>query len=146
MPVIRLLIVDDAPVVREKFCQIICENPEFKVVAQASSASEAIERAKQYQPDVVLLDIAMPDLNGLHATPLLKNVAPQAEILIVTQYDDRFFVREAFAAGARGFLKKSDAGAELLTAVTDVFSKKRFISKGLQTTLNDGFLRKRLSA
>ena len=129
---IRILVVDDAQLVRKRLCLILAEHPEFQVVAEASSASEAIEKAKQYQPDVVLLDIAMRELNGLHATPLLKRVASQTEILIVTQYHNRFFVREAFAAGARGFLRKSDAGAELVTAVTDVFSKKTFISKSLQ--------------
>ncbi|HEX2662305.1 MAG TPA: response regulator transcription factor, partial [Candidatus Acidoferrum sp.] len=91
-----------------------------------------IEMAKQYQPDVVLLDIAMPELNGLQIAALLKKVAPQTEILIVTQYDHHFFVREAFAVGARGFLKKSDAGTELLTAVTEVFTKKQFLSKSLR--------------
>jgi two-component system nitrate/nitrite response regulator NarL len=108
------------------------EHPQVNVVAEASSPLDAIEKAKHCQPDVVLLDIVMPELNGLLATPLLKNVAPQAEVLIVTQYDNRFFVREAFAAGARGFLAKSDAGTELLQAVTDVFSKKRFVSRSLQ--------------
>lgn len=134
MAAIRVLIVDDAPLIRERFCLMLAEHPEFEVVAEASNASEAIEKAKQYQPDVVLLDIAMPELNGLQATQMLKNVAPQTEILIVTQYDSHFIVGEAFAAGARGFLKKSDAGADLVKAVTDVFLKKQFLSKSLRAT------------
>ena len=77
MAAIRVLIVDDAPLVRKRLCLMLSEHPEFEVVAEASSASEAIEKAKQCQPDVVLLDIAMPELNGLQATKLLKNVAPQ---------------------------------------------------------------------
>ena len=135
MSVIRVLIVDDARLIRERLRLMLGENPEVKVIAEASTPFDAIEKAKHCQPDVVLLDIVMPELNGLLATPLLKNVAPQTEVLIVTQYDNRFFVREAFAAGARGFLAKSDAGTELLKAVTDVFSKKRFISRSLQPTV-----------
>jgi two-component system response regulator NreC len=135
--VIRILIVDDARLVRERFCLMLGVQPEFQVVAEASSVWEAIDKAKLHQPDVVLLDISMPELNGLQAIPLIKNVAPQSEILIVTQHDNQFFAREAFALGARGFLRKSDAGAELLKAVTDVFSKKRFVSKTLQRIFPD---------
>jgi DNA-binding NarL/FixJ family response regulator len=137
MAAIRVLLVDDAQPVRKRLCLMLGENPEFEVVAEASSASEAIEKAKQYQPDVVLLDISMPDLNGLQATPFIKNAAPESEILIVTQYANRFFAREAFAVGVRGFLNKSDAGVELLKAVTVVFSKKRFVGKSLQPTVFD---------
>ena len=122
MSVIRVLVVDDSELVRKRLCLMLAKHTEIQVVAEAASALEAIEKVKQYQPDVVLLDIAMPELNGLQATSLLKNVAPQTEILIVTQY----------AAGARGFLKKSDAGAELVQAVTAVFTKKQFLSKSLR--------------
>ena len=146
MSVIRVLIVDDVRLVRERFSLMLREHPECFVVAEASSAWEAVEKAKQYQPDVILLDISMPELNGLQAIPLIRNVAPQTEILIVTQHDNRLFAREAFAAGARGFLRKSDAGAELLKAVTDVFSKRRFISKTLQTSVSDPPAKGRLSA
>ena len=128
---IRVLVVDDAKLIRERICLILAEHPEFKVVAQASNAAEAIKHAKEFQPDVVLLDIAMPNLNGLQASPLIKSAAPQTEILIVTQYVNSFFVREAFAVGARGFLTKSDAGAELATGVREVFSKRKFVSKSL---------------
>jgi DNA-binding NarL/FixJ family response regulator len=82
-----------------------------------------VRKAQECQPDVILLDVNIPDLNGLLAAPLLKKIEPDAEILFVTQYDNPFFVRQAFAAGARGFLTKSDAGAELLTAVPTGFSR-----------------------
>ena len=85
MAAIRILVVDDAQVVRKRLCLMLAAHPEILVVAEASSGSEAIEKAKQYQPDVVLLDIAMPELNGIQAAPLQKNVAPQTEILIATQ-------------------------------------------------------------
>lgn len=129
---IHILVADDAKVARDKICALLAACPEFEVVAQASSASEAIDHAKKYQPDVVLLDISMPDLNGLQASPIIKSAAPQAEIMIVTQHASPAFVREAFAVGVRGFLTKSDVGAELATAVTEVFSKREFVSKSLR--------------
>jgi DNA-binding NarL/FixJ family response regulator len=132
--VIRVLVVDDARLFREQVCRILRGYTAFKVVAEASSAPEAIEKAKKLRPDVILLDIRMAYLNGLQAIPLIKSVAPQSEILIVSQYD---VVREAFAAGARGFLDKCDAGAELLEAVTEVFLKNKFVSKSLQTMIPD---------
>lgn len=89
-------------------------------------------QAQECQPDVVLLDVSMPELNGLQAAPLVKKVAPDTEILFVTQYDNPFFVRQALAAGARGFLTKSDAGPDLLTAIRAVHMKREFISRGIR--------------
>ena len=131
---IRVLVVDDIQLIRERLCAILSEHSEFVVVAEASNGREAIEKARKYQPDVVLLDISMPDLNGLQAAPLIKQAAPAAQILIVTQHNSHFFMRAAFAAGALGFLEKKDAGSELLKAVKAVFSKKAFVSKGLPPT------------
>ena len=128
---IRVLVVDDAEFVREQICMMLAEDNEFFVVGQASRASEAIEQAKEHQPDVVLLDIGMPGLNGCQAAPLIKNAAPQTEILIVTQYSNPIVAGQAFALGARGFLTKSDAGLELATAVREVFAKRKFVSRSL---------------
>ncbi|HXU18522.1 MAG TPA: response regulator transcription factor [Terriglobales bacterium] len=131
MPAIRILLVDDHQLIRRNLCNLLATDPEFNVISQASSGFEAVRKAQECQPDVILLDVSIPDLNGLHAAPLIKRTAPDAEILFVTQYDNPFFVRQAFAAGARGFLIKSDAGAELLTAVRTVHLKKRFISRSI---------------
>ena len=129
---IRVLVVDDMQLIRERLSAILCEHAEVVVVAEASNGWEAIEKARQYQPDVVLLDISMPQLNGLQAAPMIRNAAPAAQILIVTQHNDHFFMRAAFAVGVLGFLDKKDAGTELHRAVNDVFSKKSFVSKSLQ--------------
>jgi DNA-binding NarL/FixJ family response regulator len=123
MPAIRILLVDDHQLIRRNLCNLLATDPEFNVISQASSGFEAVRKAQECQPDVILLDVNIPDLNGLLAAPLLKKIEPDAEILFVTQYDNPFFVRQAFAAGARGFLTKSDAGAELLTAVPTGFSR-----------------------
>lgn len=127
---IRILLVDDHELVRRNLCRLLSE-PEFTVVSEAASGFEAVRMAQEHQPDVVVLDVSIPELNGLQAAPLIKKTAPAAEILFVTQFDNPFFVRMAFAAGGRGFLTKSDAGAELLTAVRAVYSKREFVSKSI---------------
>jgi len=131
--VIRVLVVDDIQLIRKRLSIILSEHSDVVVVAEASSGWEAIEEAKECQPDVVLLDISMPELNGLQAAPLIKQVAPAAQILIVTHHNSHFFMRAAFAVGALGFLEKKNAGTELLGAVKDVFSKRPFVSKSLQS-------------
>jgi DNA-binding NarL/FixJ family response regulator len=127
--VISILVVDDTEVVRRQIGILLATQRDLNVVAEASNAFEAIEKTEQYQPDIVLLDISMPELNGLQAIPLIKKAAPNAEILILTQYDNRFFAREAFVTGAGGFLAKSDVSAELVIAVREVFAKRSFVSQ-----------------
>ena len=132
MTSIRILIVDDHELVRRSICKLLTTQPDLDVVCEASDGYEAVHKAEAYQPHVVLLDIGIPEVNGLVATPLIKKVAPNAEILIVTSHDHLFFVHEAFAAGARGFLSKTDLAAELISAIRDVHSKKKFVSKHLK--------------
>jgi DNA-binding NarL/FixJ family response regulator len=127
--VISILVVDDAEVVRRQIHILLARQRDLNVVAEASNSFEAIKKAERYQPDIVLLDISMPELNGLQAIPLIKKAAPNAEILILTQYDNRFFVHEAFVTGAAGFLAKSDVPAELVIAVREVFAKRSFVSQ-----------------
>lgn len=128
MGAIRILVVDDHAIVRHTLCALLGAQPGMEVVCEAADGIDAIRKAEVHQPDVVLLDIAIPEINGLHAAPLIKQVAPAAEILMVSQYEDGFFARRALAAGARGFLTKTHATAELVSAVRQVYSKKRFVS------------------
>lgn len=131
MPNVRLLVVDDNQAVRREICTFLSLQPGLEVVAEASDGFEAIRMAETSQPDVVLLDISLPGLNGLQAAPLIKQVAPRAELLFVTLHDNPFFVREAFSAGALGFITKTDVPAELAAAVHAVHMKAKFVSKHL---------------
>lgn len=128
MTAIRILVVDDHVIVRRTLCSLLDAQADMKVIGEAADGTQAVRKAEEYQPDVILLDIAIPEINGLHAAPLIKQVAPDTEILMVSQYEERFFARHALAAGARGFLGKTRATAELVSAVRQVYSKKRFIS------------------
>ena len=106
---------------------------DLQVVGDASDGHEAIRKAEEYQPDVVLLDISIPELNGLQAAPLIIKAAKNTEILIVTNHEQPFVVREAFEAGAQGFLLKSDIAGEMVTAIRQVHQKNRFVSSGAHT-------------
>jgi len=120
LPPIRILVVDDHQLVRRGICRVLRQQPDFHIVGEASDGAEAITKAKEHQPDVVVLDIAMPELNGLAATPAIKKVAPQAQVLIVTDYDSPEYASLAFGVGARGFIPKSDITRELAAAVRKV--------------------------
>lgn len=136
MSSIRILVVDDHELVRRSICKLLIAEPDFDVVSEATTGYEAVRKAEEHRPSVVLLDIGLPELNGLLAAPLIKRVAPEAEILMITNHDNVFFVREAFSAGARGFLSKSDLSSELIAAVRDVHSKKEFIGSNLRDLVN----------
>ena len=126
---IRILVVDDHELVRKTLCSLLDAQPDFEVVSEATNGREAIRKAQEFKPDVVLLDIGLPELNGLHAAPLIKRASPQSEILIVTQYEEQFFARQALAAGARGFLTKAGVAAELVSAVRTVHDREEFVGK-----------------
>jgi DNA-binding NarL/FixJ family response regulator len=129
---IRILVVDDHEIVRRCICEMLAGGSDIEVVCDASDGYEAVRKAGEFQPDVVLLDISIPELNGLQATPLIIQAAKNAQILIVTNHDQSFFVREAFGAGARGFLLKSDIPGELEAAIRQVHLKQRFVSRTLK--------------
>jgi len=129
---IRILVADDHELVRLGIRSLLNGQPDFLVVCEASDGVDAVTKAKQYQPDVVLLDISMPQLNGLAAAPVIREVAPHAQILIVTDHDIPAFVRLALAAGARGFIPKTDLGKDLAIAVRQVYAGSSFVCERLR--------------
>lgn len=123
---IRILVVDDHPLVRENLKTILAEHAESEVVAEAADGVEAVEKAGQYKPDVVILDVSMPKMNGLEACRLIRKNLPEAEVLIVTQHDSPQMMRDAVSAGARGYVVKSDMVRDLLLALDAVRQHRSF--------------------
>ncbi|HEX8817150.1 MAG TPA: response regulator transcription factor [Terriglobales bacterium] len=132
MDAVRILVVDDQEVVRRGISSLLADEPGMTVVAQATSGTDAVKKAEEHQPDIVLLDLGIPELNGLLVTPMIKKVAPRSEVLIVTQYDHPYLANHAFASGARGFLSKLDLAEQLIQAVHQVAAKHRFVSRGVK--------------
>lgn len=125
MASLRILIVDDEKSVRSALGMLLRTQPGWEVVGEASDGAEAIEKAEELKPDVVILDVSMPIMSGLEAAAHIKRVTPESEVLMFSQYDSQYFVREAQSAGARGYLLKSQAD-RLVVAVQAVGGHRDF--------------------
>ncbi len=119
---IRILITDDHPVVREGLCGLIATEPGMLVVGEASDGVEAVERSRDLQPDIILLDLAMPHKDGLSAISEIKMAAPDARILVLTSFAEGAKIFPAIKAGANGYLLKDTSPQELLQAIHKVYN------------------------
>src|SRR5579884_1212487 len=117
---IRVLIVDDHAVVRTGIRLMLVQEDDIEPVGEAGSARDAIFESRSTKPDVILLDVVMPDGNGLEAIPQLLHERPEAKVLVLSMQDDPRYVREAFAAGASGYVLKEAADTEVVAAVREV--------------------------
>lgn len=123
---VRILLVDDHPVVRQGLRTLLEGRSEWEVAGEASDGLEAVEKVNSLQPDVVVLDITMPRMNGIEACRVIKEKKPGVEVLFVTQHDSPQMMREALAAGARGYVVKSNLARDLLEAVEQVSQHRMF--------------------
>jgi DNA-binding NarL/FixJ family response regulator len=143
MGALRLLVADDHEVVRKGVRSLIEAQPGWEVAAEASDGREAVEKAKEVKPDVTVLDIGMPSLNGLEAArQMLKNDA-RAKIVILTMHESDEVIREVLDVGARGYVLKTDAGRDLVTAVNAVRSNRTFFTAKVAQMVLDGYLDKK---
>src|SRR5258708_5535396 len=121
----RVLIVDDHEVVRKGVRSLLAQS-RYEVCGERVDGEDAIEKAKQLKPDVIVMDVSMPKLNGLEATRQVLDILPEAEVLILSQHESPHMVREAFNAGARGYVVKSSIGKDLLAALEKVSRHEPF--------------------
>lgn len=125
---LRILLADDHEIVRRGLRAVLEAEPDLEVTDEAASGLDAVEKAQRDKPDVVLMDISMPDLNGLEAARRIRHTVPTVEVLFLTMHESEQMVREGMDAGGRGFLLKTDAGHELVPAVRSVSRHKPFFS------------------
>jgi DNA-binding NarL/FixJ family response regulator len=114
---VRILIADDHELVRRGLRSILVTRPEWEICGEAADGSDAIEKARELKPDVVLLDITMPHVNGLDAARIIRRDVPQVKVIILSQYDGSEMRARALEAGAQGYVSKSDASRQLLIAI-----------------------------
>lgn len=130
MPV-RLLVVDDYEPFRRFICSKLGERPDLRVIGEASDGLEAVQQAEELQPDLIVLDIGLPTLNGLEVARRIRKASHQSKILFVSQESSADVVQEALSLGAMGYVVKAHAGKELLAAVEEVCQGRKFVTKGM---------------
>jgi DNA-binding NarL/FixJ family response regulator len=139
---VRVVVVDDYAPFRSFLCSTLRKHPELQIVAEIADGLEAVSKTEELQPDLVVLDLGLPRLNGIAAARRIRKVAPQSKILFVSQESSADVVEEALSVGSAGYVVKAYAGSELLAAVEAVRQGKRFISAGLVLTA-DGDVQRR---
>ena len=132
---VRVLIVDDHAVVRSGIRLLLAQEEDIEPVGEAGTGKEAIFQARALKPDIILMDVVMPDQTGLEALPTLVREHPEVKVLLLSMQDDPRYVREAFAAGARGYVLKEAADAELVAAVREVAGGGRYVHPTLGARL-----------
>src|SRR5581483_8622936 len=125
---IRVLLADDHAMVRKGFRLILEAQPDMAIVGEAGNGREAIEQAESTRPDVIVMDVAMPELNGIEATRRLSASAPRTRILALSMHKDSVYVREILKAGARGYLLKDSIDSDLVNAVRAVAKGDAYLS------------------
>jgi DNA-binding NarL/FixJ family response regulator len=134
-PPIRVLVVDDHAVVRSGIRLLLAREDDIEPVGEAGTGREAIFEARSLKPDVVLMDVVMPDQTGLEALPQLLHEHPDMKVLLLSMQDDPRYVREAFAAGASGYVLKEAADAEVVNAIREVARGRRYVNPELGARL-----------
>jgi DNA-binding NarL/FixJ family response regulator len=128
MPKIRVLVVDDHTLLRDGICALLDLVPDMEVVGEAGNGKEALERVRECRPDVVLMDIEMPIMDGLEASRKMQDRYPAIKVVILSQYDDADHVLDAMQAGVKGFVNKTAASAELAMSIRSVHSGDSYLS------------------
>jgi DNA-binding NarL/FixJ family response regulator len=141
MSVIRILVADDHTVMRTGLCLLLERQSGFEIVGQADDGRKTVDLADQIKPDVVVMDIAMPHLNGIEATRQIVSRHPQTSVVILSMHSDESYVLRALKAGARAYLLKDSAETDLIQAIHAVVAGKSFFSPGISRMLLEDYIR-----
>lgn len=139
MEKIKTLVVDDHAIMRDGIRALLVLHDGIKIVGEAANGNEAIEKALELTPDVVIMDIAMPDMDGLEATRRIIKKNPRVKVLVLTQYDNKEYILSAIKAGAAGFVPKRALGSELVSAIHAVYEGNSFLYPSAATALIEDY-------
>lgn len=140
MCAVRLLVADDHDIVRQGLRALIQEQAGWQLVAEVKDGREAVAKAIEFRPDVAIVDISMPSLNGLDATKQIAKLSPRTKVLVLTMHQSDQLIQEVLDSGARGYIFKADAGLDLIMAVNALASNKTFFTPKVAQTVLDGYL------
>ncbi len=132
MDPIRLVVVDDHEVARRGIRSVLSEEPGIRVVGEIGNGEDAIQRVRDLRPDIILLDISLPGMSGIEAANSIQQISPESRIIFVSQYDSPLIAKDALLSGAYGYVVKSDAALDLLSAIEAVRAGHTFVSRTLR--------------
>lgn len=138
---IKVLLVDDHPIVREGLKAHLATQPDLQVVGEAANGQEALRLAREVLPDVVLMDLTMPQMNGLEAIARLPKKTPRAKVLVLTMHENKEYIAQSIRLGARGYLRKDTSPAELVRAIKAVHAGEVFLNPAASRVVADEFQR-----
>ena len=141
MDKIKILVVDDHAIMRDGIRALLGLHDDIEIVGEASEGKEAIEKAGELAPDVIIMDIAMPGMDGLEATRRIKKQSPKAKVLVLTQHDNREYILSAIKAGTAGYVPKKALGSELVSAIRTVYEGGSFLYPSATAALIKDYLR-----
>lgn len=139
---IRILITDDHQLFREGIANLLAASPQIEIVAQAENGHEAIEKAKRLKPDVMIMDLSLPIINGVDATRILHKELPGTKVLVLSMHADKNYIKEALEAGAFGYLFKDCTYDQLIEAINTVYNGKKYLSDKITEVLIQDYLNK----
>ncbi len=140
MSTLRILIADDHDVVRQGLRALLEAQPGWEICGEAATGRETVEKTRKLKPDIVLLDIIMPELNGLEVLRRIRKATPETQVLVLTMHESEDLIGQALKAGARGFMLKSDAGRDLVTAIDALSRRKPFFTSKVAQMVLEGYL------
>jgi len=143
MKLIRILIVDDHAIVRDGIRQLLMTQDDMEIVGEASDGQAALKQAKLLKPDVVLLDIAMPGLNGLETIGLLRDTVPETKIVVLSMHAKESYVHQALSTGALGYVLKASSSTDILSAIRAAHKDEYFLSSKIRAGVIDAYLQTR---
>jgi RNA polymerase sigma factor (sigma-70 family) len=136
---IRVLVTDDHAIVRDGICALLALTGDIEAIGVATNGREALEMVTKLSPDIVLMDIVMPNMDGLEATRRIRKQSPETKVIVLTQYEDREYVLPVIEAGASGFISKVAASSELASAIRSVYRGDSFLSPSIARLLVDDY-------
>lgn len=137
---IKILIADDHKLFREGIVNLLSETKEIIVIAQAENGLDAIAKAKEYHPDIVILDIAMPEMNGIEAAEIIREELPDIKIIALSMHAEKHFIKKMLEAGAKGYLFKNCTYNQLIEAINCVYAGEKFLSSEITEVLINDYL------